>query len=196
MSSRESWSLPTSLFLSLMVDETTNVSNKVQLTLVIQRVDDDFAVFEEFVGFIPLLLLMLTVLSKPSRTLCYDFRYLQQSFVVSVMMAVTRWLEQRVGWQSKFKSWSWKLFLLIAMGMLLIWAWMTQWRSPQSWGIVLIHAMNWSNQINIPPNVKLCFASRRIVYCACVRQGGLCERSPWQEPIQNTKNSCFFGKQH
>ena len=37
-------------FCALMVDETTDVSNKEQLTLVIRRVDERFDVYEEFLG--------------------------------------------------------------------------------------------------------------------------------------------------
>lgn len=40
----------TSLFLSVMVDETRDQSNKEQLTLVLRWVSDDFTVSEEFVG--------------------------------------------------------------------------------------------------------------------------------------------------
>ena len=39
-----------SSFLALMVDETTDVSNKEQLTFVIRRTDADLNVFEEFLG--------------------------------------------------------------------------------------------------------------------------------------------------
>ena len=37
-------------FCAIMVDETTDVSNKEQLTLVIRRVDERFDVYEEFLG--------------------------------------------------------------------------------------------------------------------------------------------------
>lgn len=37
-------------FLAIMVDETTDVSNKEQLTLVIRRIDENLDVFEEFLG--------------------------------------------------------------------------------------------------------------------------------------------------
>ena len=42
-------------FLTIMVDETTDVANKEQLTLVIRRVDDNFEVHEEFLGLYNLL---------------------------------------------------------------------------------------------------------------------------------------------
>ena len=78
--------ISTSPFLSLMVDETTDVSNKEQLTLVIRRVDDDFAVFEEFVGLYTLAsvdadsivqaikdtLLRLQIPTAKLRGQCYD----------------------------------------------------------------------------------------------------------------------------
>ena len=34
-----------------MIDETTDVTNKEQVTIVIRRIDDDFSVYEEFLGF-------------------------------------------------------------------------------------------------------------------------------------------------
>lgn len=37
-------------FLTIMVDETTDISNKEQLTLVVRWVDENFDVFEEFLG--------------------------------------------------------------------------------------------------------------------------------------------------
>ena len=37
-------------FLALMVDETTDIANKEQLTVVLRWIDDNFDVFEEFVG--------------------------------------------------------------------------------------------------------------------------------------------------
>lgn len=37
-------------FLAVMVDETTDKSNKEQLTLVVRWVNDDFTVSEEFLG--------------------------------------------------------------------------------------------------------------------------------------------------
>ena len=43
-------SIHTSPFLSLMVDEATDISNKEQLTIVIWHVNDNFIVFEEFLG--------------------------------------------------------------------------------------------------------------------------------------------------
>lgn len=42
--------LQKSPFLCIMVDETTDVSNKEQATVVIRRVTEDFQVHEEFVG--------------------------------------------------------------------------------------------------------------------------------------------------
>lgn len=42
--------LQQSLFLAIMVHETTDVSNKKQLTLVMRWIDEDFDVFEEFLG--------------------------------------------------------------------------------------------------------------------------------------------------
>ena len=42
-------------FLAIMVDETTDVSNKEQLTLVIRRIDENLDVFEEFLGMYSLL---------------------------------------------------------------------------------------------------------------------------------------------
>ena len=37
-------------FLTIMVDETTDIPNREQLTLVIRRVDDNFEIHEEFLG--------------------------------------------------------------------------------------------------------------------------------------------------
>ena len=42
-------------FYAIMVDETTDVSNKEQLTLVIRRIDENLEVFEEFLGMYTLL---------------------------------------------------------------------------------------------------------------------------------------------
>jgi hypothetical protein len=42
--------LKKSPFLSIMVDETTDVSNQEQVTIVMRRVDEDLEVYEEFLG--------------------------------------------------------------------------------------------------------------------------------------------------
>ena len=39
-----------STYVSIMVDETTDISNKEQLTLVMRRVDHKLDVYEEFLG--------------------------------------------------------------------------------------------------------------------------------------------------
>ena len=39
-----------SSFLTVMIDETMDVSNHEQVVLVFQRITDDFQVFEEFIG--------------------------------------------------------------------------------------------------------------------------------------------------
>ncbi len=46
-------------FLTIMADETTDVSNEEQLTLVIRWVDENFEVHEEFPTFFLLLLTAL-----------------------------------------------------------------------------------------------------------------------------------------
>lgn len=40
----------TSPFLTIMADETTDISNKEQVALVVRRVTDDLEVYEEFLG--------------------------------------------------------------------------------------------------------------------------------------------------
>ena len=42
--------LQQSPFLTIMIDETTDISNREQVTVVIQRVNEDLEVFEEFLG--------------------------------------------------------------------------------------------------------------------------------------------------
>ena len=42
--------LQKSTFLTIMIDETTDISNREQVTIVIRRVNDDFEVYEEFLG--------------------------------------------------------------------------------------------------------------------------------------------------
>ncbi len=37
-------------FLSVMIDETTDVTNQEQVTLVIRWINDNFEVYEEFIG--------------------------------------------------------------------------------------------------------------------------------------------------
>ena len=53
--------IQSSPFIALMVDETTDKSNKEQLTLVIRWVDESFVVSEEFLGLYNLLPLLLKV---------------------------------------------------------------------------------------------------------------------------------------
>ena len=43
--------LQKSPFLSIMIDETTDITNKEQVTIVFRSVNDDFEVDEDFVGF-------------------------------------------------------------------------------------------------------------------------------------------------
>ncbi len=52
-------------FLTIMVDETTDVSNKEQLTLVIRWVDENFEVNEEFLGLYNVLSMFFYVLRYP-----------------------------------------------------------------------------------------------------------------------------------
>ena len=73
-------------FLSLMVDEATDISNKEQSTIVMRRVDDDLNVFEEFLGLYQLtetdagsivaaikdVLLRLQIPTSKLRGQCYD----------------------------------------------------------------------------------------------------------------------------
>lgn len=42
--------LHNSPFLTIMIDETTDVTNQEQVTVVIRRIDENFEVFEEFMG--------------------------------------------------------------------------------------------------------------------------------------------------
>ena len=42
--------LQKSPFLSIMIDETTNISNHEQVTVVLRRIDEKSNVFEEFLG--------------------------------------------------------------------------------------------------------------------------------------------------
>ena len=44
-----------------MIDETTDITNLEQVTIIIvmRRVDEDFTVYEEFLGFIMLIQLLL-----------------------------------------------------------------------------------------------------------------------------------------
>ena len=42
--------LQKSPFLAIMVEETTDVTNKEQVTVVMRRIDEKFEVFEEFLG--------------------------------------------------------------------------------------------------------------------------------------------------
>lgn len=42
--------LQMSPFLTIMIDETTDISNREQVTIVIRRVDEDLQVYEEFIG--------------------------------------------------------------------------------------------------------------------------------------------------
>ena len=44
------YELQKSSFLTIMVDETTNVINKEQVTVVMHRIDEKFDIFEEFLG--------------------------------------------------------------------------------------------------------------------------------------------------
>ncbi len=37
-------------FLTVMIDETTDVTNQEQVTIVIRRINDNFEVYEEFIG--------------------------------------------------------------------------------------------------------------------------------------------------
>ena len=43
--------LQKSPFLSIMIDKTTDITNKEQVTIVFRSVNDDFEVDEDFVGF-------------------------------------------------------------------------------------------------------------------------------------------------
>ena len=42
--------LQKSPYLIIMIDETTDVTNQEQVTMVLQRIDDNFETFEEFIG--------------------------------------------------------------------------------------------------------------------------------------------------
>ena len=42
--------LQKSPYLTIMIDETTNVTNQEQVTIVLQRKDDNFETYEEFIG--------------------------------------------------------------------------------------------------------------------------------------------------
>lgn len=42
--------LQSSPFISIMIDETTDVTNQEQVTIVMRRIEDDFEVYEEFLG--------------------------------------------------------------------------------------------------------------------------------------------------
>jgi len=42
--------LQKSPFLTIMIDETTDISNQEQVTIVIQRIDDKFETHKEFIG--------------------------------------------------------------------------------------------------------------------------------------------------
>ena len=42
--------LQKSPYLTIMIDETTDVTNQEQVTIVLQRVDDNFETYEEFIG--------------------------------------------------------------------------------------------------------------------------------------------------
>ena len=42
--------LQSSPFISIMIDETTDVTNQEQVTIVMRRIENDFEVYEEFLG--------------------------------------------------------------------------------------------------------------------------------------------------
>lgn len=42
--------LQSSPYITIMIDETTDITNEEQVTIVMRRIDDDFEVYEEFLG--------------------------------------------------------------------------------------------------------------------------------------------------
>lgn len=61
--------LQKSPYLTIMIDETTDISNQEQVTVVLQRIDDTFETCEEVIGFTQFLLLNLSVLLRSSKIL-------------------------------------------------------------------------------------------------------------------------------
>ena len=83
--------IQSSPFIALMVDETTDKSNKEQLTLVIRWVDESFVVSEEFLGFYNLSFITAESIVCAIKDMFLRFHIPMAKIRASVMMDVQPW---------------------------------------------------------------------------------------------------------
>ena len=78
--------LQSSPFLTVMADETTDCSNKEQVTIVVRHVAENLEVHEEFLGLFPVKSTDATTLTNIIKKVFEDHGYRCKDYVDSVMM--------------------------------------------------------------------------------------------------------------
>lgn len=90
-------------FITIMVDETTDISNKEQLTFVIRSVNEDFDVSEDFLGMYNLLTTTASSIVSAITDVLLRFQlpFLKYEANATMVVAV-QWQGKKVVWLPKF----------------------------------------------------------------------------------------------